>query len=92
MTKTENGRSTLEMIGVLVVFVFLTIGGFQVYSSVQSSLLSAHLEEEVLKEATIKKHENAKADDTDAHKVRHQGVHNTKITSENGTNGNCKEL
>ncbi len=87
MKKKEQGRSTLEIIGVLAVLVFLTLGGLQVYSAVQSSLMAEHLEKSVLEEATIKKHENSKSDDTDAHEVSHQGPYNTTITSQNGTVG-----
>ena len=87
MIKTESGRTLLEMLGVLVVLIVLTIGGVYMFGSLYSNAVAKALTESVMAQASVRKHEHMKRTENLPNAIDVDGPHGYTIHVEDGTEG-----
>jgi len=85
--ENESGRSMLEMLGVLVLLMLLTLGGLHVWGLLRSDVITKDVTTAVMEEAVIRQHAlRAKSSDT-ADEISREAAHDVKLTVENGIDG-----
>jgi len=85
--KNESGRSMLEMLGVLVLLMLLTLGGLHVWGLLRSDVVTKDVTTAVMEEAMIRQHAlRAKPSDT-PDEISREAAHDVKLTVENGIDG-----
>ncbi|MBQ3695765.1 MAG: hypothetical protein II938_02185 [Alphaproteobacteria bacterium] len=86
--KIESGRSMLEMLGVLVLLVILTLGGVMVFSMVYTNVVSKALTDSVVTQASIRRHDHMrKVIERDGNVLDIEGPYGYPIHVEDGMEG-----